>query len=155
MQKKATCWICGSTADTSEHKYKKRDLKRIYGTGPLNGQNPPIVIKNGESKEILGLNSNLVKFQKNLCQKCNNEKTKPFDNTYDRFIEWVIKNKKLVTHKRFINFNWIYGENILEEQRNLFKYFVKSFGCYIASSGDTVPPDLINIFMAIRLTHHK
>lgn len=57
--------------------------------------------------------------------------------------------------KKYINFADIYGvKEYAVQQMYLFKYFVKSFGCRIASSGYKVPFDLIRLFPKTKFKTH-
>ena len=47
--------------------------------------------------------------------------------------------------KRFINFEEVYGTDFGIGQLNLFKYFVKSFGCRLVDADESVPQDLIDL----------
>jgi hypothetical protein len=137
----ANCWICGKLADSAEHKIKKSDIVRIHGTGSY--KNGEVLLHQKESfTPIQGSNSKLVKYNKILCSDCNNSFSQPFDKAYDRFIDYICENKALVLKRRFVNFQEVYGDNFADEQRNLYKYFVKSFGCRLAHYGDPIPVDL-------------
>jgi hypothetical protein len=48
-------------------------------------------------------------------------------------------------NKRLLNFEEIYGPDFEAAQRNLFKYFVKSFGCRLVDAGEPVPQDLVDL----------
>jgi hypothetical protein len=65
-------------------------------------------------------------------------------------MEWLIENENHVLEKRFINFARVYGDRFEESQRNLYKYFAKSFGCRLVDAGYAVPMDVVNL---LRLTH--
>jgi len=63
-----------------------------------------------------------------------------------------------VLRTRFIDFEQIYGADFSNQQRNLFRYFAKSFGCRLVDAGAAIPSDLIAILLldqfrtALRLT---
>lgn len=143
------CWICEiNIADTSEHALKKSDIVRAYGQGSyqnLDGGRP-IHFKYGKETKLQGANSNVIKNPKDLCKTCNNTLTQPYDRCYDKFIKHVITNYETILEKRFIDFEEIYGENFGIEQTNLFKYFLKSFGCRVyANANYKVPRDIVKI----------
>jgi hypothetical protein len=61
-------------------------------------------------------------------------------------MEWLITNESQVLQRRFINFAEVYGDQFEYLQRNLFKYFSKSFGCRLVESEYNVPADIIELF---------
>jgi len=61
-------------------------------------------------------------------------------------MEWLTKNDSIVLKRRFINFAEVYGDQFEGSQRNLFKYFAKSFGCRLIEAGYKVPRDIIDLF---------
>lgn len=138
-----TCWICGDQANTSEHRIKKADLVRCYGRGPYKGPSAPVHVRNGVVTAIQGPRAAVVKYSPSICGPCNSTRTQAYDQAYDRFVSWVLENEKTVLYKRFINFAEVYGADFEESQRNLFKYFVKSFGCRLVDAGSPVPADLV------------
>lgn len=140
------CWICGAPADSAEHRIKKADLVRAYGSGPYRGPCAPAHFRNGVVTAIQGPSSVKVRYLPSLCHGCNTAGTQPYDQAYDRLISWILENEPLVLKKRFINFKEVYGTSFEEGQRALFKYFVKSFGCRLVDAGASVPQDLIDLF---------
>ena len=142
---KAKCWICGASADSAEHRIKKSDMVRAYGRGPYKGDSAPVHVRNGVETPIQGPGSDLIKYQKFLCHKCNTTETQPYDEAYDQLVSWLQVNEAEVLNKRVVNFFDVYGDNFEEKQRNLFKYFVKSFGCRLVDAVHNVPKDLIDL----------
>lgn len=136
------CWICGNLANSGEHKVKKSILKSLYQEGFDN--KTMLHFKNGQYLKIQGANSKKLKYFV-LCDECNNSKTQPFDLAFDKFIDYALNNSKGIIEKRFINFYDIYGNDFPKEQANLFKYFVKIFGCDLSDNGFEVPSDLIDL----------
>jgi hypothetical protein len=141
-----TCWICGAPADSSEHTIKKSDVVRAYGHGPYRGDTAPVHVKSGRVRPVQGPDSRRVKYDHNLCQKCNTAGTQRYDRAYDHFLDWIHSHEPDVLRHRVIDFAEVFGSGWENSQRDLFKYFVKSFGCRIVSSHRTVPKDLIRIF---------
>ena len=139
------CWICGAPADSAEHRFKKSDLVRVFGRGSYDKQAAPYHFRSGQLLRLQGPNSKLLRYAGNLCQQCNTTFTQPFDRAYERFISWVMKNEADVTRRRFIHFPEVFGTGWEDEQRNLYKYFAKSFGCRLVDSGWNVPHDIIEL----------
>lgn len=149
MNEPRLCWICEENiADTSEHALKKTDIIRAYGKGSYHNlkEKRPIHFKNGKETKLQGANSDIIKNPKDLCKQCNNTLTQPYDRAYDKFIEYFLNNSDVVLEKRFIDFEEVYGEDFPTQQTNLFKYFIKSFGCRIYANPEfKVPYDLVEI----------
>ncbi len=96
MESKTCCWICNKIADSAEHRIKKSDLGNLYGSGSYKGENSVVLIRAGQESKVQGPNSKIVKYKKNLCSKCNNEFSQPFDKSYEHFITYIRQNKDLI-----------------------------------------------------------
>lgn len=137
------CWMCDAPADTAEHKIKKSLLVEIHGNGPYTGANAVSHLRDGEVRNLQGPGSELVKYRKCLCSSCNNDRSQPFDRAYDKFFQYVISREAEIVERRVIDFADVYGASSFpKEQTNLYKYFVKLFGCDLSSHGLPVPQDL-------------
>ncbi|MDN5653975.1 MAG: hypothetical protein L0G46_02640 [Kocuria sp.] len=88
---------------------------------------------------IRGPNSKAVKFSKILCRQCNNHRSQPFDNAYDKYFDFIQSNGDRLCRARSLDWREIYGESWQEEARLLGSYAVKNFGCWMAESGFTPP----------------
>lgn len=140
------CWICGNIADSCEHRIKKSDVTKVHGKGPYKEKQSLVMIKDGREIPIQGPNSKALKYKKSLCRRCNDTRTQRYDDAYSAFIDHVEDNKEHILEKRMIKFIDVYGENAESEQRFLYKYFIKSFGCRIVETGRKVPKHLADIF---------
>ena len=145
MNNQPKCWICGRVADSREHVIKKADLVRAYGKGSFSSESGPAHVKGGKVKGLQGADSTRVKYQASLCQDCNGAFTQPFDLAYDRFVNWALSNEEAVLRCRFIDFQDVYGDEFEGSQCNLFKYFVKAFGCRLVDANQAVPSDLVSL----------
>jgi len=145
MATQAQCWICKAPADSAEHRLKRSDLVRAYGKGPFTGPSAPVHVSGGTLSQIQGPRSSKIKYAQSLCHACNTFKTQPYDLAYDCLIGWILANEDTVLRKRMINFEDIYGSSWPERQRDLFKYYVKSFGCRLVDAEQTVPQELIDL----------
>lgn len=145
MTIKSNCWICGAAANSAEHRIKRSDLTRVYGKGPYKGQAALAHVRGGVVSPIQGPNSGKIKYEQSLCHDCNTGRTQAHDRAYERFIEWVMSNETVVLRKRQLDFEEIYGPDWEEQQRNLFKYCVKSFGCRLVDAKQVVPKDLVDL----------
>lgn len=142
MEDQTYCWICKQVADSAEHRIKKSDLVNLHGSGSYKGENALILIRGDKEIPIRGPNSKVVKYKKNLCAKCNNDFSQPFDKAYEFFIAYLLQNEDVILKRRFVDFKDVYGDEFESSQRNLYKYFVKSFGCMLANDGYSIPEDL-------------
>lgn len=148
------CWVCGKPADSAEHAVKKSDIVRMAGSKEFKlGER---LIKHTADKKIIiqGPNSKYVKYEKSLCKKCNNESTQPYDRAYDKFIYYFIANNDHIFNYRYIRFNKIYGYNAKYHQMNLFKYFVKSFGCQLVEQSKNAPQDFVDFLNGKTKNHN-
>jgi len=145
MEAQTYCWICKQVADSAEHRVKKSDLVSLHGTGSYKGEDALVLVREGKEFLIQGPNSKVVKYKKNLCAKCNNDLSQPFDKAYESFINYFLHNESIVLKRRFIDFKDVYGDEFEVGQRDLYKYFVKSFGCRLANDGYPIPKDLPNL----------
>lgn len=135
-----TCWICGNPANSREHKFKRTDVAHSGKTWAPADQ--PYFISDRGWRRIQGPDSQLVKFEKILCQSCNTTRTQPFDRAYDRFTEWVNQKGADLLGYTEIDFTEIYGAYFHLGVLNLLKYFAKHLGCRVASDNYGLPPNL-------------
>ena len=147
------CWICGDHANSSEHKIKRSDIIQSYGN--QNYQNipeHPVHYADGVLNKVQGSNSKYIKYSNDLCSKCNNETTQPFDKAYSLFSNYIYNNRNLIENNKEINFKDIYGDEFELQQVNLLKYFVKTLGCRINDAKLNVPNNLIMLLFIDNLT---
>lgn len=134
------CWICDKLATTSEHKTKRTDLKLMsQGISFKKGDRLIKKLNNGKELLIQGLDSKELKYKKNLCENCNSAKSKPWDKSYEKFIDFACKNHKTIARDRKISLKLVYGDNAKDAQMDLFKYLAKAFGCAINEINKEVP----------------
>ncbi|WP_417559022.1 hypothetical protein [Mesoflavibacter zeaxanthinifaciens] len=142
------CWICNDFANSDEHKFKKSDITSRYGKGEYSkkGNFKPIHIKNTETV-IRGPKAKILTFENVLCEKCNNERSQPWDNSYTIFSEYLRKNSSSLLKEKELNFKNIYGNNWENETVNLFKYFTKVFGCQISTANTEVSKNITDFLL--------
>ena len=129
------CWICQTNdADSGEHSIKKSDLKALY---PNTTQDSPINhSRNGVKKRpIRSIKSKAFKYEKVICEDCNNSKTQAYDET------WEVLHKYLSGHwSEIIKNDGFYLDKIFQcetekKMKNVQLFFIKLFGCKIKQSG--------------------
>jgi hypothetical protein len=135
-----TCWICGDSANSREHKFKRSDLPQ--SGKPWTTTDQPYFVGEKGLRRIQGPDSALVKFGKVLCQQCNTTRSQPFDRAYERFSAWVNQKGADLLRYEELDFAEIYGANCQPDVLNLLKYFAKHLGCRIASDDYSLPSNL-------------
>lgn len=147
------CWICRSPADSSEHRFKRSDLVRRYGRSWSSRDRPFILRGDGNPQRSQGPNDRLNKYEKTLCQPCNNARTQPFDRSYEIFSDWVFHEAGTLYRCGKLDFRKIYGRpNFAREVINLLRYFAKCLGCRLADAGVRPPSKLKSLLTSVGLS---
>ena len=146
MKKPASrpCWICGDPADTDEHRRKRSDLVARYGPTWTPEHQPFVIRGDGSNRwtRIQGPNDRKNLYELMLCGPCNSARTKPFDQAYQQFSDWVLGSAATLHEKDAIDFAEIFGDAYREKSLDLVRYFAKSLGCRIAHA-DLEPPTML------------
>lgn len=138
------CWWCGDAADSQEHRYRKTDIARLFGDGPYKGTDALLrVVGEKEKRLVQGPKSKELVFKANLCQKCNNERSQPFDRAYDQFIGHIEDNTASILAVKQIQFSIIFGSGWHADRENVIRYYVKHICCRLAEAGVLVDPRVI------------
>lgn len=137
------CWICGKAADSSEHIFKAKDLRRFFDRDGYKFENLPQHFKEGRQDPIRGPNATRMKYPKSVCSKCNNVDTAPFDRAYDQLTEWIVASKN---DREPIDVDWhdLFGDSWDSDLTRLKRYCAKSLGCRIIASGSILSPNFPN-----------
>jgi hypothetical protein len=147
----SVCWICGDKADSREHKAKRSDLKAVFGTV---NQSKPLYLHQDDIKNCLvkGLKSDLLKWPKTMCTKCNGSRTQPFDKSWET-LSRALRSRSGLQPGDTIRGKWAFPYDTRCNMRNVHMYFVKAFGCVIRSAPADVPTriGLIEFSKAIML----
>ena len=132
-----TCWICQSTGPlTREHKFKASGLReQIDSTGPFT-----VVVDNqmDNFRIARGRKSDALKFGKTICGECNSSRTQPGDLAFDSLRKAV---ELLAISGQPVQNVWL-DQSFLRgtfENKNVFRYFAKLFGCHLADSNWPIP----------------
>lgn len=137
------CWWCGNVADSAEHKYKHSDLRRLAAPEG----DPRSVYKVGQkfTGSLRSLRKGReVRWSQNLCARCNNAISQPFDLAYDRFVEYLLLKASKLHSRLGIDWEDVFGDSWREDVTNLSRYFVKQLGCMLATQSMPVPQDAID-----------
>lgn len=137
------CWWCGDAANSREHKWKKSEIKAMYGLASSESYPLLWIDDRGNSKYIQGPDSDALKFEKSLCQNCNNARSQTADRAYDRWIQYLGTNYDQIIESRAIDLRDAVGETGSESRLDLARYFAKHIGCRVAEKAGRVPASLI------------
>lgn len=140
------CWWCGDKATTEEHRFKHSTLRRI-GRADTGVTDPQGVFKvSGDFQGPLrSLNKgSQVRWRKNLCAKCNNQRSQPFDIAYDVFEAFVIDHADEMMKWKRLAWQDIYGPQWQKGALELARYVGKQIGCMLATQQLPVPDDLVD-----------
>lgn len=151
VESNGLCWWCGEVSNSREHKVKRTDIKRIYGKGPYQEEKLGIFnidvnnvrITKTTQKTVQSSDSDHLKFESCLCQKCNNERSAPFDRAYDIFMDYVDSNLTVIKEEDNIDLKKVYGVKFIKQKLNLFRYYAKHICCRIAINGYNIPKNII------------
>lgn len=137
------CWWCGAPADSREHKWKKSELKAMYGLAGSDSYPLLWVGEAGNARTVQGPDSDVVKFEKSLCQNCNNARSQPFDLAYDQWIGYLRANYEQIIESRITDLRDVSDGAENDFRLNLARYFAKHIGCRVADKAGKVPASLI------------
>jgi hypothetical protein len=139
------CWWCGNPADSREHKYKRSDLAREFGAGPWE-QNAALVrgVAGGDRLHpVRGPHAAALKFDRSLCQDCNNRRSQPFDYAYDILANYLSQHEALVIERGWLKLSDLFGAGWRTSRDDVMRYYVKHIGCRLAEGGAKVPRTFI------------
>ncbi len=126
------CWWCRERlADSREHKFKRSDLVREHGRGELRGERT-LVIFGDRTREARSTKNDALKFTESLCSYCNNQRSQPFDNAYDRFIEKLLEEEANVLAERRFDLAATFGPDWKRLTEDTLRFFVKHICCRIS-----------------------
>lgn len=143
---RSKCWWCGSNDLTGEHKMKKTELEMLYGKEYKKGNLINHIKYRTEfnGKNIQSSTSDRLKFEKNLCQKCNGAKSQKFDAAYQKLIEYYYLNRIDIKESKVINLEAVFGNDWRAEYLNVERYIGKHLGCRLAEIGFLPTKNLIS-----------
>ncbi|MCV9385393.1 hypothetical protein [Reichenbachiella ulvae] len=145
------CWLCNQEgALTGEHKFKRTDIKKA-----LEHEGTKLIYHQNEVPRKTPLqsdNSDNLKFEKLLCNKCNGTLSQPFDKAYEQFISYVLSNFESITRNGHIDFNEIFDEKVYENQLNVIRYYYKHFCCRLAQNSINIDTALIKFLRGAKRT---
>ena len=139
------CWMCGDLATSREHRFKRSDLVRRHGRDFKNTGGILHFIDGKNTREVQGPNARRLTYKPILCEACNSARSQPWDRAYEAFETWIFANQSEVLRRRSILFSAVFGEDCGDRCVDLYKYFVKAFGCKLVDGGERVPRHLVKL----------
>jgi hypothetical protein len=135
--KVGTCWWCGNTADSREHRFKRTDIEREFGPGPY--RDGRTLVKHGDDKrqtDVTGAKSKVFKFEKTICSRCNGHRSQLFDTAYTQFMDYLFDSEDIVLTVGEVDHRNIFGAHWESMRLDLARYFVKHICCRLANLAD-------------------
>ena len=134
-----TCWICGDSGTTGEHKIKLSDLRAAF-SNPT--QATPLYFHDGKVKNVpIGsLKTGRLKSPSRICANCNNTRTQPHDRAWERMSESLRTRNPAIKPGTIVRANRIFPCDTARQMRNVHLFFVKLFGCHIVEA--SIPIDV-------------
>lgn len=146
-----SCWICNASADTREHTIKQSDIRRLFGHGPYDKGNRLARTDEARNKKIIQSEDSVhIKYQRSLCKYCNSTRSQPWDQAYDKFMDFIQVHGQRVKQTRKINLCDIMTGHGRQLAITLYSYFVKAFGCQLVEHGRRPPLDLSEYLLGRR-----
>lgn len=136
------CWWCGGIADSGEHKFKRSDLVRAFGSGQWMGDDAVAHGVAGRLDLVNSSRSHRLKFDRVLCRDCNTRRSQPFDQAYDHFAAYFDRNKREIYARAALDWSDVFGHSWQEDRERVTGYWVKHIGCRLAVDGVPLVPSL-------------
>ena len=141
------CWICGSIAETGEHRIKVSDLRHLFGH--ITTKSPLYRRVNDEPPELVqGVKSPKLKFATKLCSVCNNARTQPHDKSWEALASFLRNRDVPIRPGEVISIARAFDGGIRPGLLGVHLYFVKLTGCLIRDG--SVPIETDSLAYSIR-----
>ena len=142
-QETRACWMCGAPADSSEHIFKARGLRRIFDQdGYLSDDLPFYFFEDGHER-IRGPKSKRMKYPRLICTVCNGDRSGDFDRAYDRLSDWFTTHQANYDMTA-MDFREVFGAGYIGSINAVRRYCAKALGCKILASGYVLPANFPN-----------
>ena len=121
------CWICNRAANTGEHFLKHSDLKQQFGKVT---QDRPIYrsIDGRTGLKTQSTNSIYLKSPSLICNFCNNTRTQPHDQAWEKLSSYLHKNAESIREAQSIELRSVFGNKVGISMLHVHLYFLKLFG---------------------------
>jgi hypothetical protein len=116
------CWICGNEAQTGEHLIKASDMRAIFGQVR---QTKPLYVHPASRKNLpaKGINVGVFKSTAMLCERCNNERTQPYDRAWETLSRFL-RGKPSVSARRRIDLAKVFPGAVRQSMLRVHLFFV-------------------------------
>lgn len=140
----ALCWWCGATADSREHKIAAAELRLNHGGGPWVGDAGVVHVYGDLTvRDVQGAKADILKWEPNLCQNCNNARSQPSDRAYISLLRYLDQHEDEVGSTGTFRFSDVYGYDWRTGRANLVRYWLKHICCRAAMIGLEIPQAVI------------
>jgi hypothetical protein len=123
------CWWCGAPADSREHKLKRSDLVREFGSPPYHEERTLQRVSKDGSQAIHGPGSRLFKFEPSMCARCNDTRSQPFDRAWDTLTHFLVDNEQTILARQEIDLRSVFRSAWRDGSANVARYVVKHLTC--------------------------
>jgi hypothetical protein len=132
-QKQVLCWICNAPATTGEHKIKRSDLR---DTLELFTQSRRPYLNSGSVKNriIQSIDSKYLKSSARMCGKCNNERSQPYDKSWESLSGWLRSNHRYTPVGSDFRTDVAFKVITKENMKNVQLFFIKQLGLRIVEA---------------------
>lgn len=138
------CWWCGATADSREHKIAAAELRLNHGGGSWIGDSGVVHVYGDLTvRDVQGAKADILKWEPNLCQNCNNARSQPFDRAYMTLLRYLDEHEAEVGASGTFRFSHVYGDDWVVGRANLIRYWLKHVCCRAAVIGLDIPRAVI------------
>ena len=147
-----TCWICSSTADSSEHMAKASDIRSLFGH--ITQRNA--IYKHsqlGMNVPVKGAKAEALKFQPSICANCNNARTQLHDRAWEDLSDYLRNRAGPLVHGLRVPLGAVFGAQAAERMAFVHFYFLKLFGCYAVEHGAPLPLNALAVSILSGVPH--
>lgn len=125
------CWWCGSTDLSAEHKYKASRVRRA-----LQKDDSLHMIPLEEApRAVRGRKMNALKFERNLCEDCNNSRSSAFDRSFTHLLRQLENIHLEENIFNTIDTSVLFPQEGIGGMRNVVRYVLKHAYCRLAPFG--------------------
>jgi hypothetical protein len=103
-----------------------------------------------KNRHVQGVNTDLLKPVKDLCDFCNGTRTQPHDFALEALLRWMKARKPVMVAGMVLRPRQIFGHEAAQQLLNLHMHFVKKFGCLVVQARHEGTPMPVDIAAASR-----
>jgi hypothetical protein len=145
-----SCWWCGSAADSGEHKFKRSDLVREFGSGAWSGVDAVSHGSGGGASLVNSSRADRLKFPKVMCQRCNNVRSQAMDAAYDEFSTYVVTNEDRILREKRFRWDEVFPTDWKSGRDDVARYWIKHICTRLAAEGVAIHSEVIEFLDGLR-----